>query len=609
MGKKKRFIAKTIKAANQAVFVPPGKKGKISGLIFFVVSVTAVCFLPMLQNGFTNWDDEGYVTKNPLLKGPDWAGILTKPVVSNYHPLTIFTLAINYQLAPDEPFFYLLVNYLLHLLNTALVFHFIWLISGKKLSVAFLAALLFGIHPMHVESVAWISERKDVLYTFFFLWSAIRYWRFLETGRSSHRWICFLLFVLSLLSKPSAIVLPLILFLLDYWKQREAKWKLVIEKIPFLVMSVLFAVITLLIQSEKAVSGFDVFPLWTRLLFACYTTMIYFARFFFPHPLSAFQPFQSADNLGWPVLLSPVFILALIIFLWFQRRQRLIIFSFGFFIVNLLLVMHLVPVGYTIVSERYTYVPYIGLGFLAGMLLSKWLTGGKGLFVKAGLAAVFVLFCFISFQRTQVWKNSETLWTDAIRHQDAALPRTNRAYYYFTMADTMKSPGADSLLKKIIADCDAAVRINPFWTRAYETRGLVLIKLNRNKEALTDGDSIIVQAPDNAVGYSIRGTAHMRLSEFEKALHDFNIYLQMNPDDPVALNKRGTVYSNYYKKFNEAIADFSRAIELEPRGDFYLNRAYCYYMLGDLAKAKENIRASLAKGYAVPEQYRNLLNQ
>lgn len=577
--------------------------------MLFVLVITAICLSPMLGNEFTNWDDEGYVTKNPLLKGPDWAGIFTKPVVSNYHPLTIITLAINYQLSATEPFFYLLVNYLLHLLNTGLVFYFAWLISGKKLPVAFLTALLFGIHPMHVESVAWISERKDVLYTLFFLWSLIRYWRYLETGRSSHLWICLLLFVLSLLSKPSAIVLPLVLFLLDYRKQREAKWKLVIEKIPFLALSVLFAVITLLIQSEKAVSDFNVFPVWARLLFACYTTMVYFVRFFFPHPLSAFQPFPSADNLGWPVHLSPVFIIALIIFLWFQRKNRLFIFSSGFFIANLLLVMHLVPVGYTIVSERYTYVPYIGLGFLTGMLLNKWLAGRKGFFLKAGLAAVFVLFGFISFQRTQVWKNSDSLWTDTIRHQDAALPRTNRAYYYFMMADTMKSPGADSLFQKIIADCDAAVRINPFWTRAYETRGLVLIKLNRNKEALVDGDSIIVQAPDNAVGYSIRGTAFMRLNEFEKALNDFNTYLQMNPDDPVTLNKRGTVYSNYYKKFNEAIADFSRALELDPRGDFYLNRAYCYYMLGDLPKAKDNIRASLQKGYAVPEQYRNLLNQ
>ena len=585
------------------------KRSSVLPWILFSVGVTAICLSPMLKNGFTNWDDEFYVINNALLAGPDWKGIFTEPVVGNYHPLTIISLAINYQIGGLDPSSYLLFNLLLHLVNTALVFYFIWIISGKKTWVAFFTALIFGIHPMHVESVAWVSERKDVLYTFFFLLSLLQYWKFLQSGRSSGLWFSCLLFLLSLLSKPAAIILPLVLLLLDYWKGRKMTGKVLIEKIPFFILAILFAVITMQVQT-KAMAGLALFPLWTRLLFACYVVMIYFFRFFIPYPLSAFHPYPSPEHLGLPVLISPVFIIALLVFIWYQRKNKLIVFGLGFFIVNLLLVSQLISIGLTIVSERYTYVPYIGLAFMFGM----WVNRYKNAPAKAANwllpAVVIVVFGIISFQRTKVWNNSGSLWTDVIGHYpDEPYPRTNRANYTSKLAlDPAHKNERDSLYKQAIEDCDIALKVNPNLAAGYEKRALIYLDLKKEKEAFPDADNLIRLDPGNKLGYYMRGTLYANMNEFEKALADFNKSLSISPDYHQVLNNRGTLFLNYYKKYPEALADFNEAIRLSPQGNYYLNRSICYYKLGDIARAKADAEIALQKGIAIPGNYRQILN-
>src|SRR6478735_8553476 len=400
-----------------------------------VLVITGICLFPMLNNGFTNWDDDVYVINNLIIKAPDWGAIFTSPSAYNYHPLTMLTLAFNYAISGMDPFSYHLVNWLLHILNTALVFLFIYKISGRKIFVAAFTSLIFGIHPIHIESVAWISERKDVLYSCFFLLALLQYWHFLETGKRPKFLYCFIFFILSLLSKPAAIILPFVLLLLDYWHARSFTWKVWAEKIPFLIFSLLFGFITIKVQSAEAIVGLDIYPLWTRFFFACYTIMIYTARFFVPYPLSAFHPYPSADSLGLPILLSPIFMIALLILLWLKRKDKLIVFSLLFFIVNLLLVVQFVSIGLTIVSERYTYVPYIGLSFLAGIWLNKYFDSKSASFIKAIPFIIGIIFGFISFQRTKVWKDGDTLWSDVVKHYpDAATPRSNYADYLRKMA-------------------------------------------------------------------------------------------------------------------------------------------------------------------------------
>jgi len=574
-----------------------------------VLIITAISFLPMFSNGFTNWDDEFYVTQNSLVKNSDWVGMFTQASASNYHPLTMVSLGINYLISGYDPISYQLLNWLFHILNTALVFLFIYKISDKKTFVAAFAAIIFGVHPMHVESVAWISERKDVLYTFFFLLSLIQYWKLIDSGKRSGYIFCLIFFILSILSKPAAIILPFVLLLLDYWKGRAFKWNLVLEKLPFFILSLIFGFITIRVQSADAIAGFDIWPLWTRFFFACFTTMIYAIRFIVPYPLSAFHPYPSLNSLGLFVYLSPVFMLALLGLLWLKRKDKLIVFSILFFLANLLLVIQLVSIGLTIVSERYTYVPYIGLSFLAGMLLNKYLNTTKAALIKASPFIIGIIFGIISFQRTKVWKDGDTLWSDVVRkYPDAATPRANHANYLKTMAlmPEIKSR-QNELLLHALNEASEAIKLKPTHVNAYENRQNIYLLLNKDSLALSDANMLLQLQPQNSRSYFTKAVIYVRFNKPDSALVNFDKSLAINPAADNALNNRGSLLFNSFQQYNDAITDFSKAIELNPLGEYYYHRSLCYYKLGDVAKAKADALTAAQKGFVIPDSYKNIL--
>jgi len=573
-----------------------------------ILLVTGICFFPMLKNQLTNWDDEYYVIQNTLLRGPDWAGIFSQPVVSNYHPVTILTLALNYSMTKLDPSSYLILNLLLHLINTGLVFYFIWLISGKKLWVASFTAIVFGIHPMHVESVAWVSERKDVLYTLFFLLSLIQYWRYLTTAKNKNLIFCFLFFALSLLSKPAAIILPFVLVLLDYWYGQNLK-KNIILKIPFLLLSIVFAFITVKIQSKTAIAGLDFYPLWSRFFFATYTSMTYIIRFFVPYPLSTFHPFPLTKSLGWPIMLSPLFMLAVLTVVWFKRKNKLIVFSFFFFMINLALVLQIIPIGGTLVAERYTYVPYIGMAFLISMILDKYSASVNRSLLWGIPALGLLIFGFITFQRTKVWKDSDTLWTDVIKHYpNASVPRTNRANYLIHISPNAGSKEKErELLERALEDCTIALKTKSNHAKGYENRQNIYLRINKDSLALSDANSLIKLEPRNRLGYYTKGVVYQRFNVPDSALIYFDKCLELSPNTDFALNNRGSLLFNYYKKYKEAMADFTKAIQINPQGDYYLNRSYCHYQLGEVELAKSDVRIAIQKNIAIPDNYRQLL--
>jgi regulator of sirC expression with transglutaminase-like and TPR domain len=613
MGKNKKLKNKQVSAGQ-----PPQKKIKtVAGLhrtfwlwMAAIILATFVSFFPMLKNGLTNWDDEYYVVQNALLRGPDWKGIFTQPVVSNYHPLTIITLAFNYALTGLDASSYLITNLLLHLINTALVFYFIWLISGGKMIVSVFTALIFGIHPMHVESVAWISERKDVLYTLFFLLALIQYWFFLQSGKSRKLVYCFLLFALSLLSKPAAIILPFMLLLLDYWQGRKFSRTVFLEKIPFFLLSIVFAIITVKIQSKTAIAGLDLFPLWTRLFFATYVNMIYIVRFFVPYPLSAFHPFPSPDNLGLPVLLSPLFMLSVVLLVWYYRKHKVVVFSFFFFIINLVLVMQVVSIGGTLVAERYTYVPYIGLAFLIGMLAQQYFSSRLKPVLAGTVLLMTGIFGYITFERTKVWKDSETLWTDVInRYPHSPIPRTNRANHLLRLAaDPAYKEQLNVLLERALEDCNAALKTKPNHAKGYENRQNIYLRQGKFQEALADATELIKLEPHNKYGYYTKGYVFLQYNIPDSALKYFSQCLEVAPNNDLALNTRGSLLMNHFKKYREAIADFDRAIRINPQGDYYLNRSYGYYYLGQMDKARSDAITAREKSVILREDYKQLLN-
>src|SRR5688572_25855132 len=561
---------------------PKEKSQSLLPWILPILLVTGICFFPMFNNSLTNWDDEYYVVQNALLRGPDWEGIFTKPVVSNYHPLTVASLALNYAISGLDPTSYFILNLLLHLANTGLVFYFIWLISGKRIWVAAFSSIVFGIHPMHVESVAWVSERKDVLYTLFFR--------------------------LSLLSKPAAIILPLVLFLLDYWHGRRFSAKVIVEKIPFLILSAFFAYYTVMLQSKTAMASLDFYPLWTRFFFASYTSMMYTVRFFVPYPLSAFHPFPLTKELGLPIFLSPIFIVALFVFMWLKRRNKLFIFSILFFIINLILVLQIISIGGTLLAERYTYVPYIGLSFLIGMLLDKFSSANK--YVLWGIpAAALLVFAVMTFQRTKVWKDSDTLWTNVIKHfPNASVARNNRANYLIRISGNLSDKTKQNeLLQRALEDCNVTLKTGLNHARAYENRQNIYLRLNKDSLALADAGSLIRMEPRNRRGYYTKGAVDMRFNMPDSAIVYFNKCLEVDPNTDFALNNRGSFLFNNYKKYREAMADFTRAIQINPQGDYFLNRSYCHSQLGEIELAKNDATTAIQKGIAVPAIYRQLI--
>jgi tetratricopeptide (TPR) repeat protein len=440
--------------------------------------------------------------------------------------------------------------------------------------------------------------------------SLIQYWKYLQTSKSSKLWLCFFLFALSLLSKPAAIILPLVLLALDYWKRRPFTSKVFIEKIPFFILALIFAIVTVKIQSVKAIAGLDLYPLWTRPLFACYSLMIYFVRFFIPQPLSAFHPYPPVDHLGWVVYISPLFVLAIAALLWWQRKNRLLIFGAAFFVINLLLVMQLVSIGQTIVSERYTYVPYIGLAFVLGMLLYRFKNSSVKFVYWALPLLITAIFGYLSFQRTKVWKDSGTLWTDAINHYPtAAMARTNHANYTLNLSmKATTNAEKDSLYASAREDCNIALKENPKHAQGYQNREFINLNQGKYQEAISDATNYIQLDPEANLGYAIRGVAYMRLNQFDKALTDLSKSLSLDPNNEFALNHRGSLYYNNYQKYREALEDFSKAISINPSGNYYMNRSKCYYMLHDFEKAKADAKIALEKKETITEDYRTKLN-
>ena len=220
---------------------------RITLCLCLILLIVFGAFLPSLKNGFVNWDDDCYVLNSSSISSSISASnlksIFTSFSVGHYQPLTILSYAFDYQLFKLNPYYYHLTNLILHLLNSLLVFYLIYLLSGN-IGVSFITAILFGIHPLHVESVAWISERKDVLYSFFFLLSCIIYLYYLTKERNSKYYLLSLfLFLCSLLSKSMAVTLPLLLLLMDYYLKRKPNKELLLDKIPYFFLTAISCII------------------------------------------------------------------------------------------------------------------------------------------------------------------------------------------------------------------------------------------------------------------------------------------------------------------------------------------------------------------------------
>ncbi|MBI4648195.1 MAG: hypothetical protein HY738_16830 [Bacteroidia bacterium] len=307
-------------------------------LISVIAILCVISYLPAYKNNITNWDDDRYISKNPYITSLSFFNV--KEIFSNfyfcnYHPLTMLSLALDYSIGGTSPFVFHFTNVLLHIINSLLVFWLVLLVLND-LKTAFFCGLLFGVHTLHVESVAWIAERKDVLYSLFYLLSFISYIKYIKLTRKdalpkisacaiavtpnevslrvrvNYYLLSLVLFIMSVLSKGMAVTLPLVLIATDYFYNRKLlSKKIIAEKIPFLIISLIFGIIAILAQkTETAISGLESYRLDESIVFACYALFQYVLKLLLPAGLSSFYPYPS--EISWFFWFYPLIIMLII---------------------------------------------------------------------------------------------------------------------------------------------------------------------------------------------------------------------------------------------------------------------------------------------------------
>ena len=365
----------------------------------------------------------------------DIKSMFTTFMAGNYHPFAILSLSIDLHFHGLDAYPFHLVNLLFHLANVILVFWFVNLFI-KRIEAAVIVSLFFAVHPMHVESVSWIAERKDVLYAFFFLLSIITYLIYIGNEKKlQYLFLSLFLFIMSLLSKPAAICLAPVIVLIDYYKMRKFTMKVIIEKIPFFLLSLTFGVLSIFSQkSGDALNNLSpIFSLADRIFLISFSFMFYIVKAIFPVNLSAFYyyPEETHGWLPWVYYIAPAGI-ALILFLIIRLKKlrKDLIFGFIFFFLTVALVLQFLPVGFAIVAERYSYVPYIGLFFIVGKLFCDFVDNKFGnysvvrrnyfIFILFVIAAVF---SYSSHERNKVWSDGVVLFSDIIdKNRKQAMP-------------------------------------------------------------------------------------------------------------------------------------------------------------------------------------------
>jgi len=562
-----------------------------------ILLVTFLLFYNTLTNNFVNLDDSGYIKDNPDIKSlsvKNIAAIFSSFYNANYHPFTTLSYAIEYNLFGLNAKPYHIINLLIHLLNVFMVFRLIKNVSGKT-EVAFVASLFFAIHPMHVESVAWISERKDLLYSFFFICGLNTYYEYIHATANRNRLYIYtiLLFLCSLLSKSAAITFPLMLLIFDYYFQRGWKKKVLFEKIPFFLLSLVFGAITILSQKSAGAINADLMPdynLLQRFFVVCFTTSYYIVKLFLPFNLAVLH-FAPAE-LPYYYYLSPLFLL-LLTFLVYKARamKRELIFGFLFYLAGVSLTSQIIPVGYAVVSERYSYIPYIGLFFIIGCFYAA--VQDKRSFVSLKpvinylLAGVTLFFMVITFQRNKVWQNSINLFTDLVKKYP------NQPHAHFVLAKNLIDvPDLNAALESM----NRSIGLDPKMSESYFYRGNIYYGQENYAAALNDYLKAVELNPKYSEAYYNIGVTYNTTNKFQESIEPLTKAINMTPNEYMYQTRASSCFN--LRRLQEAVDDYSKAIAINPKaGQAYFNRGATYLNMQQKSNACADWKTASALGF------------
>jgi Flp pilus assembly protein TadD len=615
---------------------PEGGGRKRRVLLAVVLVLTALVFIPALRWEFVNWDDPPYVTENMRIRALSWenlTAIFAEPVSGNYNPLPILTHALEYQLAGLDPWLYHLDNVLLHLACVALVFTLVRRF-GLMPEAAAAAALFWGIHPMRVESVVWVTERKDVLYAVFFLSALLVYARALARGRPGWRtWALILpLFCLSLLSKIQAVTLPLCLLLLDLWFRRQdrpARW--VLEKTPLFLLSFVIGYLGLSIQVRIGALGAAVsdLSLFERIILGSWSLVVQLGKQLLPVGLSPYHPYPtelSPGHYGGAAVLVVLIVGVAKAGAW----RRDLSFGLAFFAVNLLFVLQVVSAGDAFLAERFTYVGSVGVAFLLGRGVGELTRAGRRQKLVASVVLVgLTILAVTTVGRIGIWKNSEALWSSVIdRYPDsAAVAWVNRGSYRLD-EERMEEAETDSR-RAVELDPNRSAAWNnlgriqfergdldgtiPFFEKALALQPDFPVALsNRAAVAARQGDLVLaLDLLDRALALDPLSTDARRdriivlkaLGREDESLGEIRAYLDLAPDDAAMHNELGVALLDSGDP-GEALASFERALELAPGKPLFLqNQSYALLALGRPEQALAAALEAEARGAQLPRGF------
>lgn len=495
----------------------PLQQSKLFWLFIIIcITITWISYLPSFNNALTNWDDQEYITNNNDIKEltPESISKAFKTYhMGNYHPLTMISYAIEYNFTGDNVKTFHTTNFIFHILNTLLVLYFIYLLTNNY-TIAFITALLFGIHPMHVESVAWVAERKDVLYTFFYLLALCAYTKYIHSNKKTNYFLALLFFIGSLLSKGMAVTLPVIMIITDLFLKRKLSTKTILEKIPFFVLTIVFGVVAIYAQeSAKAIGEFKSYTVFERFLFVCYSITTYIWKAIAPTDLRTFYGYPLKVDESYPAIYyaAPVILgILTTLFIIFLRKNKIAVYGTLFFLVTIFLVLQILPVGGAIISERYTYIPYIGLFFIIAVYIEQLINNYKNIAIVSFAILAFTL-AYLSHERCKVWKDSITLWDDVIaKEQTSPKAYNNRG-------------DAHNIAKNYdlaIKDLDKSLQLKFDYPDAYYNRGLSYYYLGKYEQAISDYTNAIKYNPSLAVAYYNRSGTYYAQQKFKSALDD-----------------------------------------------------------------------------------------
>lgn len=493
-----------------------------------VIIATLFVYMPSLKNGFMyGWDDGLYI-EDPFVKnltGESIGHFFSSFYLGMYQPLAVLSISMNGQGGSDAALPYHLTNLFLHIVNIVLVFYLFRKLTNKLLPTV-IAALLFGIHPMHVEAVAWISARSTLLFTLFYLLALIFYLRsFDKNYRKNLAWT-YVFFLLSAFSKSMAVTLPIVLLLIDYWKGRKFTRAVILEKVPFFIISLIFGIV-----SVKAAGSYghitalaEDYNILDRFFMLTYGIAFYPFKAIGPVVLSGIYAFPFKEG-GWlPVMyyLSPLLIIAFVALVYYLKPYRKeLIFGLLVYLATISVVLPFYWSRFFIVAERYSYLTYIGFYFIMALALDRLLSSSKPRLRKlrpyfAGLLVVIlVLFGLASTIRMTAWKDARYLLNDVIIYNKSDASRAAAYFYRGNFRDmTRDFAGA-------IKDYDMAIGKNDKYIIAYNNRGIVKGITGDAEGALADFSKAIELKPDYADAYYNRGLANKQAGNMEAACSDW----------------------------------------------------------------------------------------